>query len=72
MGRRLAVAVKVTATSYHAVHVKQPKLSAQLSAIGEEEKQTLQLIQRFALYGVLLEFSCCNMSGNTLNFYVVI
>ena len=38
MGRRLAVAVKVTATSYHAVHVKQPKLSAQLSAMGEEEK----------------------------------
>ena len=38
MGRRLAVAVKVTAISYHAVHVKQPKLSAQLSAMGEEEK----------------------------------
>jgi hypothetical protein len=72
MSRRLAVAVKVTATSYHAVHVKQPKLSAQLSAMGEEEKTNSATYSRFSLYGVLLEFSCCNMSCNTLNFYVVI
>ncbi len=46
MAKNLAVAVKETATFYHDVDVKQPKLSAQQSAMWGEEKTNIVTYSR--------------------------
>jgi hypothetical protein len=46
MGRKIALAIKETATFYHDVHVKHPKLSAQQSAMRGEEKTNIATYSR--------------------------